>query len=148
MVSVARLGAVGPRTRYQAILQQPEFHRLASELHALLRYPALFENGLYTVEVAARVTQLRKLIEELRHICRSVQVLRFGRDRMRTCPPTLSEAQHALLHRALAAGYFEVPRRITLTEFAKKLGRSKSAVSQALALVERELAESSVASSG
>lgn len=143
VVSVSRLDAAGPSTRYRVTIQQPRFLTLANEFETLLRYPRFIQNGEYTVEAAAPVTQIRRLIQELRRISKAVEVLRFGRDRMRTYPPTLTARQNSLLHQALAAGYFDVPRRISLTRFAKRLGRSKSGLSEALALVEQKLAEAS-----
>jgi predicted DNA binding protein len=146
IVSVARTGELGARTRYQVVLGEPSYVALANELQTLLRYPRLIQNGEYTVEVAARVSQLRQLIDGLRRLSPSVRVLRFGRERMHTCPPTLTATQFALLQQALSAGYFDVPRRITLTRLAESLKRSKSSLSRSLALVERELAVSTVAS--
>jgi predicted DNA binding protein len=44
----------------------------------------------------------------------------------------------------MAAGYFAVPRGITLTDLARQIGRSKSAVSEAIAIIERKLLETAV----
>jgi predicted DNA binding protein len=142
--AVSELGFRRARTRLQVISRMPAYLTLAERHEALLRYPRVVKNGWYVVEVAAQVCQLRELVAELRRLSRSVQIVRFGRDPMRTFPPTLTAHQHALLHHALAAGYFDVPRRVTLTELAGMLHRSKSSLSQTLARVERELAESSV----
>jgi predicted DNA binding protein len=142
--SAARLGPAGHRTRYQVILREPTYISLANEHESLLRFPRTVQDGVYTLEVAARVSQLRALVEGLRRISPRVEVLRFGRDLMHTCPPTLSHRQYALLQMALSAGYFDVPRRITLSRLATRLHRSKSSLSQSLALVEKILAESSV----
>jgi HTH DNA binding domain len=145
VVSVTRLGPVGPRTRYQVVIRQlPAYVPVINEWGAILRYPRFVQNGDITVEVAARVSRLQGLVQALRRVGFDVRVLRFGRDVMRTCPPTLSPRQYTLLHQALAAGYFDVPRRITLTRLASQLNRSKSSMSRALALVEKELAEASV----
>lgn len=145
VISVSRLGSVGPRTRYTAIAEEPSYLMLANELEVLMRYPRFIQNGEHTIEVAARASQLRKLVTGLRQLSDNVTVMAFGRDVMRTSPPTLTPRQHALLHQALAAGYFDVPRRITLTRLARQLRRSKSGISRSLAIVERKLAESSVA---
>jgi predicted DNA binding protein len=143
VISVSPLGTRGLRARFVAIVRQPRLVALATRLEALLRYPQTVTNGWFVVEVVARVSQLRELVTGLHRISPSVEVLRFGRDPMRTFPPTLTTRQHALLHQALAAGYFDVPRRITLTGLATMLHRSKSALSQTLARIEKELVESS-----
>ena len=144
VVSVSRLGPVGPRTRYQGVAEKPAYLVLADELEVLCRYPRLVQNGEHTIEVASRVSQVRRLVRGLRDLSPQVVIGAFGRDRMRTVPPTLTPRQDALLHQALAVGYFDVPRRISLTGLARKLGRSNSSVSQALALVEKALVVSSV----
>jgi predicted DNA binding protein len=149
VLSAIRLGRVGPRTRYQVTLRQlPDYVPVINEWSAILRYPRIVQSGEITLEVAARVSQLQGLVRDLRASGFPLRVLRFGRDTMRTCPPTLTPRQYALLHQALAAGYFDVPRRITLTRLAGKLARSKSSISRALAQVERQLAEASAASGG
>jgi hypothetical protein len=148
VISVSRLGPVGPHTRIQGIAERPSFLVLADQLEVLCRYPRFVRNGEHTMEVASRVSQLRKLVHGLRAISPEVTIAAFGRDRMRTIPPSLTTRQSALLHQALAAGYFDVPRRISLTGFAHQLGRSKSSMSRALALIEKTLAEGTVARMG
>jgi predicted DNA binding protein len=139
--SVTRVDPVGPRTRYQLVVDEPCYLLLIDRLEVLLRYPRTAQDGEYVMEVASRVSQLRRLVDELRKLSPEVTVLAFGRDRMRTAPPTLTPRQGALLRQALSAGYFDVPRRISLTGLAEKLGRSKSSVSHGLARVEKALAE-------
>ncbi len=149
VVSVILLTPVGPRSRYQMVINvRPDYVDLTRRLGALLRYPRIVRDGVHTVEVAATISQLRRLIEDLGKIAHGVKVVRFGRARLSACPPSLTSREYALLHQALADGYFDVPRRITLTAFAKKLGRSKSAVSRSLALVEEKLAHASVTTPG
>jgi predicted DNA binding protein len=145
VVSVSRVAALGPLTRNHMVAQTPPFHLLEKELAILVRYPIVVRNGTYTLEAAGRVSQLQAMIKKLREFYQGVEVLRFGPDRMRTVPDSLTPQQDALLHLALAAGYFDVPRRVTLTGLAKKLGKSKSSLSRGLAIVEQKLAESVVA---
>jgi predicted DNA binding protein len=146
VLALSRLSPPGPVARYQIVIDlSPQYMRAVERVGALLRYPRLVHDGQHTVEVAARTSEIRRLLEDLRRICRDVEVLRFGRIPMSSCPSTLTPRQYALLNRALAAGYFDVPRRITLTRLAHTLGRGKSSVSRALALIEKQLAESSVA---
>jgi predicted DNA binding protein len=146
VISGVRLEGVGNVTRYQFVIDVPlDYLTVVSEAGVLIRYPRLIQNGVHTVEVAARTSQIRAVLQDLRRVCRNVQVLRFGRATMRSCPSSLTPRQYALLHHALAAGYFDVPRRITLTTLARGLKRSKSAVSRALALIEKQLAETGAA---
>jgi predicted DNA binding protein len=145
VISISVLGTRGSTARYLAIVRRPRFVSLASDLQALLRFPQTVANGRYLVEVAAPVSRLRELVQGLRRISDHVEVLRFGHDPMRSFPPTLTSHQQFFLRQALDAGYFDVPRRVTLTGLATRLHRSKSSLSQTLARIERELVESSVA---
>ena len=144
VLSISVVGTRGSTARYLAVVRRPRFVRLATELQALLRFPQTVANGRFLVEVAAPLSRLRALVKGLRRISGRVEVLRFGHDPMRSFPPTLTSHQQFLLRQALDAGYFDVPRRVTLTELATRLRRSKSALSQTLARIERELVESSV----
>lgn len=147
ITSAIRQSPVGHRTAYLITLGlTPEYMHIASEIGALLRYPRVIEGGRHTLEVVARLSQIRELIRRLRRLADDVEILQFGRAPMLSPGAHLSPRQTALLHRALAAGYFDVPRRVTLTGFAKGLGRGKSSVSRALARIEKQLAESGAAS--
>ncbi len=53
----------------------------------------------------------------------------------------LTPRQEELFRRAMAEGYFEVPRRVTLTELAARLGMAVSSLSEALAIIEKKLLE-------
>lgn len=51
----------------------------------------------------------------------------------------LTARQQEVLKRAIEAGYYDYPRRITLTHLAGKIGVAKSTLSQTLMLVESEV---------
>lgn len=52
----------------------------------------------------------------------------------------LTERQAEILKQAVAAGYYEYPRRITLSKLAKRVGIAKSTLSQSLMTIERAMA--------
>lgn len=56
-------------------------------------------------------------------------------------PPAMTARQRDLLDAAVAQGYFEVPRRVTLTELARRMGVAKSTLSETLARAERHALE-------
>jgi len=149
VVAVTVAATEGPAAKWQIVVTRSSpFILVAGDLEVLVRYPRVIQNGMFTVEVAGRVSQLQRLISELKRIYPHVEVARFGRDRMRTVPDTLTPRQDALLHQALAAGYFDVPRRVSLTQLAVKLGKSKSSLSGGLAIAEKKLVESAAISRG
>jgi hypothetical protein len=54
----------------------------------------------------------------------------------------MTPRQQEILQRALAAGYFDVPRRISLTELAVRIGVATSTLSVTLAVIEKKIVES------
>lgn len=53
----------------------------------------------------------------------------------------LTQRQHDALAQALASGYFDVPRRIRLTDLAQDMGMSQSSLSELLRRAQRRLVE-------
>jgi predicted DNA binding protein len=145
VISATQLALHGTHARCRILMRPPHYLDAANALEVSARYPRIVQNGEFTVEFAGPVHRLSQLLDALKRAYANVRILRFGRERMESAPATLTHSQQALLSQALAAGYFDVPRRITLTRLAEKLGKSKSAVSQGLALVEKKLVESTSA---
>ena len=142
--SVARLGSRQSRTRYRLVAVPPPHLRLAISLEAVFRYPVVIKDGHCTLVVEGEVARLRHLLRDLRRASGEVKLLSWGRENLPTFPPQLSSHQQALLYQAIAAGYFDVPRRITLTGLASQVHRSKSSVCRALSLIENRIVEASV----
>ena len=51
----------------------------------------------------------------------------------------LTSRQREILRRALAEGYFDVPRRVSLTELAERIGVAVSTLSVSLSVIERKI---------
>lgn len=134
--------------RYSVRYCQTLIISIATELEILIRYPRTIENGILTCETIAPVSQLRKALAVLRELGTDPRITSLRRDALRSVRLTLTPSQGALFRQALALGYFEVPRRISLTQLAERVSRSKSSVSEKLAVVERKLAHSASAAGG
>jgi len=122
------------------------FHRsitaaLAAQNEIIIRFPTTSKNGILGAELIARPSQMRRLVEALAKEGKEPRLVSLRRDSLRSVPLLLTPIQRALFRQALVSGYFEVPRRITLTQLAEKVSRNKSSVSRTLAIVERKLAE-------
>lgn len=136
-------------TVYRVLFRRPDYHRMAHRREILLNYPRTVQNGVFTCETTSRSSQVRELISDLRKNRDKARLLSLQRasgphrSRSTKARPVLTDTQESLFRQALELGYFEVPRRITLTRLAERVGRSKSAVSHALALVERYLVHTS-----
>jgi predicted DNA binding protein len=122
------------------------FHRsiaaaLAAEHEIIVRFGSTSKNGILGFEMIARPSQMRRLIQALAKEGKDPRLVSIRRDSLRSVPLLLTPIQRTLFRQALAMGYFDVPRRITLTALAKEVSRSNSSVSETLAVVERKLAE-------
>lgn len=60
----------------------------------------------------------------------------------------LTPRQQEILAFAIQHGYYDYPRRITLTKLAEKMGLAKSTLSQALMVVESEVVKNAAVASG
>jgi hypothetical protein len=142
---------LGPETlpgRYQVRFRQPVYLSLAHEVGVLLRYPRTAQDGTFSCETIARVDQIHRLVSALNDSGLPAEVVSLRPEALRSCRPALTRIQRDLFRQALASGYFEVPRRTTLTALSKQISRSKSSVSRTLAVVERKLAETAFQNSG
>ncbi|MEM0129704.1 MAG: helix-turn-helix domain-containing protein [Thermoplasmata archaeon] len=120
----------------------PELMEVLRKVNLGREYPLVVRGGSGIFSVVA----CRKCLPELLRLLRSISdrvsvgaIRTFPKD---GCEPLLSEHQSRLLQLALERGYFDVPRRVGLTELARELGRSKSTISRSLSLIERKLVES------
>jgi len=145
VMEVDRIEASDDHARYRVRYHHAPMFRIASTFQVLLRLPTVIRNGSVTVQMIAWRSQLRELVGALQEAGADPRIVALGPDEP-TSPPQatvvmLTPVQRTLFRQALATGYFEVPRRITLTQLAERVSRSKSSVSRTLAVVERKLAE-------
>lgn len=128
---------------YRVAYRNPPVVGLFRRLGVPVQFPWRLQAGVLTMEIVAPRTAFDAILRFARAGGRRIQAVSVRHRPLRSHLPFLSEAQEQLLLEALAAGYFAVPRGITLTELARQIGRSKSSVSEALALIERKLLETS-----
>jgi predicted DNA binding protein len=141
VLGVENLGGSLDHGRYRVRFAYTVVHALAAKLGIVVRYPRVIANGILTVETVARLSQVRRLMAALARAGNEPRLISLRRNPFRSESLLLTPVQRALFRQALVLGYFDVPRRITLTELAAKVSRSKSSVSLTLATVERKIAE-------
>lgn len=141
VVDAQNLKALSNVGRYQVRFRQVVVAALAAHLAIIVRYPRTIENGILKVEVIATVRKIRRLVQALTEAGNEPRLVSLRRDALRSEPVLLTPVQRVLFRQALALGYYEVPRRITLTGLAQQVSRSKSTVSRTLALVDKKLAK-------
>ncbi len=144
VLRVESLAEVGEGCLYRIKYRNPPVVNVYRRLRLPLQFPLRIQAGTMTWEVVARIAAFRAILGHAKRVAADVQILSMRRRTLRSHLPVLTETQHALLAEAMAAGYFAVPRGITLTELARKLDRSKSSVSEGIALIEKKLVESAL----
>jgi len=141
---VDTLAEVGEGCIYRITYENPPIVYLYQKLGLPLHFPLRIQDGYIRWEVAARRSEFEAVLRHARWVDPGFQLVSIRRGPLRSHLPLLTDAQQELLHHAMAAGYFAVPRAITLTDLARKLDRSKSGVSEAIAIIERKLLESAL----
>jgi len=141
---VDSLAEVGEGSLYRITYRNPPVIYLYRKLRIPLQFPMRIQAGYIRWEVVARRSEFEAILAHARTVDPSFQVVSIRRRPLRSHLPMLSEAQQELLAQAMAAGYFAVPRAITLTELARRLERSKSGISEAIAIIEKKLLESAL----
>jgi hypothetical protein len=129
---------------YHLVVKRPKLWTLLRRHRILTRYPLVYTDGYVRFETLAPTGQVRQFVKE---VSREVGPSRVEAVRQGTVTPSvlgLTPPQLVVFRAALAAGYFGSPRRISVTKLAQTLGRSKSTVSEQLALIQRRLAESAL----
>jgi predicted DNA binding protein len=123
-------------------------HSVISEVyhsHLILRTPFTVTRGEGVAVVAGPVDVIRDGIRTLSHMKLQLEKV-YGIEKDEH--PLLTPRQADIFRRAMAAGYFEVPRRVTLTELAARFGVAISSLSEILAVVEKKLLQASQVSNG
>ncbi len=144
VLRVESLAEVGEGCLYRIKYRNPPVVAIYRQLRLPLQFPLRIQAGRMTWEVVARLAAFRAILGHAKRADPAVQIISMRRRTLRSHLPVLTETQHTLLAEAMAAGYFAVPRGITLTELAKKLDRSKSSISEGIALIEKRLVESAL----
>lgn len=144
VAGVDSLAEIGNGCLYRITYRNPPVIYLYRELGLPIQFPLHIEGGFLRWEVVARRSESSIVLEYARKVDPNFLVESIRSRPLKSHLPPLSEAQRQLLAQAMAAGYFAVPRAITLTDLAEKLDRSKSTLSEAIAIIERKLLESAL----
>lgn len=141
---VDSLAEVGSGCLYRITFSSPPIVYVYRMLGLPMQFPVRIQAGFLTWEVVARRSEFEAVLKHARTVNPDFQVVSIRDRPLRSHLPMLTDAQQHILADAMAAGYFAVPRGITLTDLARRLGRSKSGLSEAIANIERKLLESAL----
>lgn len=108
------------------------------------QFPFPVRDGAATWTVVGPEAKVRGLIRTLKCGPWSVQIESVRGGTVETNRFGLTARQREILRQAIAEGYFDVPRSITLTELAERLGIAVSTLSVCLSVIERKIVADSV----
>jgi HTH DNA binding domain len=144
VVHVDSLAEVSDGCLYRITYKNPPVVYLYRRLRLPLQFPLRIQAGVIGWEVVARRSEFEEIIQHVRAVDPEFSIVSIRRRPLRSHLPLLTDSQQQLLNQAMAAGYFAVPRGITLTALARKLNRSKSGISESIALIEKKLFETAL----
>lgn len=130
LVSAEALQRTDGRAVVQFETTEPMLLFSLRESGAPLELPMEIRDGRAEVEVAASGDRISAFGDQLRSAGLSYDLRSLARSP--DPPEVLTERQQELLLQALAAGYYDTPRRCSLTELAETVGMAKSTLSEAL----------------
>ncbi len=126
---------------YRVIYRGDPFTPLLRKLKLLRHLPIPIQQGVATWTVVGPEPKVRQLLKELESIAPDARVESVRRGPLSQGACSLTPRQHEILRRALAEGYFDVPRRVSLTELALMIGVAISTLSVTLAIIEKKILE-------
>jgi predicted DNA binding protein len=141
-VQLLQQGEYGIRVRVTH--RTPDFWALSYRLGLLPRCPFWVENGITTWTVTAVRGDLRRFLDSLSGMVLSMRIEAILPTASVPDRTVLTRRQSELLRCAISEGYFDVPRKVSLTKLAIRVGVSKSTLSRTLAVVEWKLIQASV----
>jgi len=144
VLHIETLPESGNSVVYRVTYQTPSIHTITRRHGVLTRYPIVVQNGISQFETFASNAQMRSYLKELKARVGPSQVGIVHQGSVSAQTLGLTANQVAIFQAAVGAGFFHVPREITLTELAGRLGRSKSTISTALVKIRKRLAESAL----
>lgn len=102
------------------------------------RYPITLKGGIVYPSFSSRESGLKRIYARLEGSLPGTTLISVLPD-TKSKAGILTSHQRRILHQAVLSGYYDVPRRITLTELAQSLGISKSSLWETMASIERKI---------
>ena len=130
------LGKQDPQVLLSLELAEPWILNQLMKIEMNAHYPIPVQAGKMQLELIAPRNKIDQLFDQIDKSNLEAQLNRIGRVHLQ---PILNHQQEQLILHAKEWGYFDVPRKITLHEFAQKEGISASALSEDLRRISQKL---------
>ena len=138
VLAVEELGPRGAASQLRVVHRTSVFLPVFRTLRLQQRFPFSIQAGVATWVVIGPTGKVRRLLAMLRRRSPGLTVVSVTHVEA-PGPGPLTPRQTAVFQRAMNRGYFEVPRRVSLTDLAREMGLAKSSLSETLAVIERKL---------
>lgn len=129
---------------YRVTFRSPAIHVITRHHRVLIHYPIVVQNGMSQFETFGSGPQMRAYLKELQERIGPSHVAAVRRAHIPAQTLGFTPVQDTIFRDAVALGYFESPRAISVTDLAERIGRSKSTVSASLVKIQKRLAESAL----
>lgn len=144
VMRVEGLSEMGGGSLYRVTFRNPPIVYFYRERGTPLQFPVWIQSGFGGLESVLPRSELEAYRAFARSVDAQAHIESLRRGPLMSHLPALTPTQRDLLLKALDQGYFEVPRKVTLTELARRFRRSPSSLSRTIAVIERKLLESAL----
>ncbi len=138
---VELLDAVEGSETFRVFFRGRTFLPLMRRLGLVRHFPFPIQNGVATWTLTGPEPKVRALLLSLEKATDGVRVVAVRHGPFAPGTSLLTPRQQEVLRRAMAEGYFDVPRRVSLTGLAAMLGIAISTLSVTLAVIEKKILE-------
>ncbi|MGC2035808.1 MAG: helix-turn-helix domain-containing protein [Thermoplasmata archaeon] len=136
---VTLLGRSEGVAEYEILEDVPFYVPVLQKLRIMRRVPYMHQAGISEWVIVASASKMRALMAGLRKYGLEPKLVSKRPGTSELGIPGLTRRQSEIFHRAVVEGYYDVPRRVTLTALSKMLKVSKASLSETLARVEMRL---------
>lgn len=124
---------------YRVVSAGRTFLPLLKRLKLIRHFPFPIQDGVAHWTIVGPEERVRALLERLRASAVRYELVSVRKGPLSRLPSSLTPRQREILTRAVGEGYFDVPRRISLTQLAPRIGVAVSTLSVMLALIEKKI---------
>lgn len=134
------MAAAGPGRRAFVVRTYAPNYIRTLERYAVLRWlPITVREGVADWTVLCPRADWGPFVADLQSRVPKVEVIAMGVHSLRGREGPLTRRQAEVYRQAVVEGYYDLPRRISMSELAKKLGCSKSTLFEVLGRAERKM---------
>lgn len=138
VLAVDKLGSAGYTSTLRVTFKTHPLYELFNKLSLMWRLPAPVRDGMITIAMVGSDESVRQMIDTWRghHLEVKVESVRHTEEESKAL---LTPRQEYIFRKALVSGYYDVPRRVTLSELSRTVGVAVSSLSEILAIAEKKM---------